>query len=144
MNAKEYLKQGYRLNELIQSNQQELNELRELSTSLPGTDASKDKIQTSPSGNANYTEIVAKIIELEDVIRNDIEKLLSLKLEIRNVIDDVKNNEQKLLLKFRYLNFMSWGEVCYNMNISPRTAHRVHADALSNVKVPEFLKVGTH
>lgn len=137
MNAKQYLRQAYRLNELIQSNQQELDELHELSTSLPGTDYSKDKVQTSSSNDAGYTKIVQKIVELEDAIKTDIEKMLSLKLEIRNVINDVQDNEEKLLLKHRYLNFMSWEDICELMCVSMRTAHRIHSSALQNVNVPE-------
>ncbi len=137
MNAKQYLRQAYRLDELIHNNEQELEELRELSTNLSATDYSKDKVQTSASNEASYTRIVEKIIELEKVIRADIEKLLSLKLEIRNVINEVQDNEQKLLLKCRYLNFMTWDCICEEMNISSRTAHRIHGFALSNVKVPE-------
>lgn len=137
MCTKQYLKRAYRLNELIQSNQQELDELHELSTSLPGIDYSKDKIQTSGSNDAGYAKIVEKIIELEKAIKSDIEKLLSLKLEIRTVINAVEDNEEKLLLKHRYLNFMSWDEICYEMNVSMRTAHRIHSSALQNVVVPE-------
>lgn len=137
MQAKQYLKQAYRLNELIQCNKQELDDLRCLSSSLPGIDYSKDRVQTSPSGDAGFTNIVAKIIELENAINADIEKMLSLKLEIRTVINAVQDNEERLLLMCRYLNFMSWDDVCDEMNVSMRTAHRIHAAALANVQVPE-------
>lgn len=137
MQSKQYLKQAYRLNELIRCNQKELDELHELSTSLPATDYSKDKVQTSLPGDAGYTNIIAKIDELERVIKEDIEKLLSLKLEIRNVINSVQDNDEKLLLNLRYLNFMSWDEVCFEMSVSMRTAHRIHSMALQSVEVPE-------
>lgn len=137
MNAKQYLKQAYRLNELIKNNQQELDELQELSTNLPGTDYSKDRIQSSPSGDATYVRIVEKIVELEKIIQKDIEELLSLKLEIRNVINEIDDNEHKLLLMCRYLNFMTWDDICEKMNVSSRTVHRIHGNALLNVKVPE-------
>lgn len=137
MQAKQYLKQAYRLNELIQCNQQELADLRLLSDSLPGTDYSKDRVQTSPSSDAGFTNIVVKMIELENAINADIETMLSLKLEIRTVINAVQDNEEKLLLKLRYLNFMSWDDVCEEMSVSARTAHRIHSAALAHVKVPE-------
>ena len=137
MQAKKYLKQAYRLNELIQCNKQELDDLRVLSSSLPGIDYSKDRVQTSSSGEAGYTKIVDKIINLENAINADIEKILSLKLEIRTVINEVQDNEERLLLKHRYLNFMSWDDICEEMNISMRTAHRIHTAALANVKVPD-------
>ena len=135
--TKRYLKQAYRLNELIQCDQQELAELRVLSRSLSGTDYTKDRVQTSPSTDAGYTKIIHKMMVLEDTINTEIENMLSLKLEIRTVINAVQDNEQKLLLKYRYLNFLSWEEICDEMNVSMRTAHRIHVEALSNIIVPE-------
>jgi len=137
MQTKTYLKQAYRLNELIQSDQQELEDLRLLAGSVPGIDYSKDKVQSSPSGDAGFTNIVMKIIELEAAINNDIERLLALKLEIRETINAVQDNEERLLLKYRYLNFMSWEDVCSYMQVSMRTAHRIHKAALENIIIPE-------
>lgn len=137
MQTKQYLKQAYRLNELIESNKQEIADLRTLSYSLPGTDYSQDRVQHSSSTDAGYTNIVAKIIELEKVINDDTARMLDLKLEIRTVINAVQDNDEKLLLKYRYLNFMSWDDICYKMNVSMRTAHRIHSEALSKVVVPE-------
>lgn len=136
MQAKDYLRQAYRLNELIQCNKQELANLRYLSDDIPGVDYSKDRVQTSSPHEARFTKIVAKIIDLENAIQADIELLLSLKLEIRTVINAVKDNEERLLLKHRYLNFLSWDDICEQMNVSMRTAHRIHTSALSHVKVP--------
>lgn len=137
MQAKDYLKQAYRLNELIQCNKLELTNLRYLSDDIPGVDYSKDRVQTSPSCEARFVKTVHKIIDLENAIYADIEKLLSLKLEIRTVINAVKDNEERLLLKHRYLNFMQWDDICVVMNVSMRTAHRIHTAALANVKVPD-------
>lgn len=137
MTAKQYLKQAYRLNELIQCSQEELADLRLLASSTGAIDYSKDKIQSSPSNGAPFTKIVMKIIELEETINNEIERLLDLKLQIRETINAVQDNEEKLLLKYRYLNFMSWEDVCSYMQVSMRTAHRIHKAALENVKVPE-------
>ena len=137
MQAKQYLKQAYRLNELIQCNKQELDDLRFLSESIPGTDYSQERVQSSSSGDAGFTNIVVKIIELENAIKADIEKMLSLKLEIRTVINAVQDNDEKLLLKHRYLNFLSWEDICEEMSVSMRTAHRIHAAAIANIKVPE-------
>lgn len=141
MQAKLYLSQAYRIDQLIQSNEQELADLKELSVSISGIDTSKDVVQTSPSGDATYTRIIERIDELERVIKNDIERLLKQKLEIKKVIDSVPDNTEKLLLHLRYLQFMTWCEVCETMHVSTRTVRRIHAKALD--KVDEILKVGT-
>ena len=135
LKTKEYLRQAFRLHDLIQSNEEELKNLKDLSISLPGTDYSKERVQTSNSSDARYAEIIAKIDELERVIQDEIDEMLSLKLEIRNVINNVKDNSEKLVLKYRYLNFFTWEDISNRMNVSWKTVHRIHNNALKNVKV---------
>ena len=137
MKTKQYLNQAYRLNELIESNNLEIAQLNQLKTSLSGIDYSKDKIQNCSSGDANFTKIVERIDELERIIEEDTAKMLSLKIEIRNVINEVKNNEEKLVLKCRYLNYMHWNDICEAAHVSSRTVFRIHDSALKNVKIPE-------
>ena len=140
MQTKQYLRQAYRLNELIEGNKKELAELKAMATSIPSVDYSKDVVQTSKEANASFTKIINKALELERMIHEDTEKMLCLKIEIRRTIDTVEDNEEKLLLRLRYLNFMHWDEVCEAMSISPRTAHRIHGVALKHVKI---FNVGT-
>lgn len=137
MTAKQYLKQAYRLNDLIKSNQQELADLRLLSDGVPGIDYSKERVQSSPSQDAPFVHIVCKIIELENEINAEINRMVSLKLEIRSVINAVQDHDERLLLKYRYLNFMQWDDICEHMQVSMRTAHRIHAAALANVQIPK-------
>lgn len=137
LQAKEYLNQAYRLNELIRSNELEIKDLEELKDSLGGIDYSKDRVQTSPSGDAGYTKIVHAIADLESAIKENLEKMLRLKLEIRTVINEVQDNEQKVVLKLRYLNFMIWDDVAAELGVSQRTAIRIHDAAIQNVVVPE-------
>lgn len=138
MNAKQYLKQAYRLNEMIKSNQEELSALRESASSIAGIDYSKDKVQSSKSsGDAGFVNVVAKIVELEDSINADIAKCISLKNEIRTVINNVQDADEKLLLRLRYINFKTWDEICEELYVSLRTVHRVHAAALEKIDVPK-------
>ena len=136
MTSKEYLKQAFRVHDLIRSNEKELHELEMLSVSLPGTDYSKDRVKTGSSSDANYTEIIAKIDILERLIKAEIDELLALKIEIRNVICSIKNDEERLILKYRYISFYTWENIADELNLSLRTVHRIHSDALRNVKVP--------
>ena len=137
MNAKQFLKQAYRLNELILSNQRELDDLKVMSTSIGSIDHAADRVQTSPSGDARYTSIVAKIIELEKEIQEDIDKLFALKIEIRNAINDLDDNDEKLILKNRYLNFMTWDQIGQELHMSARTMKRKEASALDHIQVPD-------
>lgn len=57
MTAKQFLKQAYRLDELIKSNQEELMKLKEMSTSVGSFDYSKERVQTSPKAECPIHKI---------------------------------------------------------------------------------------
>ena len=69
MRAKEYLQQLRRLDTVIDQKIKELDDLRSMSTSVGSIDYSKERVQTSPSGDAPFVKIVNKMIELV-VVRN--------------------------------------------------------------------------
>lgn len=137
LKVERFLNQAYRLNELIKSNNLEIAELNQLKISLSGIDYSKDRVQTTQSGEAAFTKVIDRIDELIRIIEKDNEEMLYLRLKIRNAINGVQDNEEKLLLKYRYLNFMTWEQICEEMNVSSRTAFRIRVSALNNVKIPE-------
>jgi septation ring formation regulator EzrA len=134
MNAKQYLKQAYKLNEQIECDKEEVESLRSLATSISGN-MTQERVQNS-SSNDKITDIVSKIIDLENEIDDEIEHLISLKKEIRNVINQVEDVNEKLVLKYRYLIFLQWDEICIKMNYSKRQMYRIHDSALESVKVP--------
>ena len=76
MNAKQFLRQAYKLNELIESDKEELENLRSLSESISG-DMTQERVQTSTSSD-KIVNIIARIVDLENEIHDEIEQLLSL------------------------------------------------------------------
>ncbi len=134
MNAKQFLRQAYKLNELIESDKEELENLRSLSESISG-DMTQERVQTSASSD-KIVNIIAKIVDLENEIHDEIEQLIALKKQIRDVINKLENINEKLVLKYRYLMFFQWEEICDKMHYSPRQIHRFHDSALENIEVP--------
>lgn len=137
MTEKEYLQSAYLLNELIESEQRELDALRELSTSLQSQDTSKDRVARSRDGSASFTKTVDKIADLEAEINREIDRYVDLKKEIRRVIDDVSDMDKKMCLRYRYIEFMTWEEIAEKMNYSVMQVTRIHGRALKCVKIPE-------
>lgn len=137
MTAKEYLQQAYRLDELIASDKKELDALRELSTSLSSQDTSRDAVMSSGGNSASFTKIVDKIADLEAKIKEEIEQYIALKSEIRNVIDAVQDKDEKLCLRYRYIEFLNWEQISEKMNYSLSQTTRIHGRALQSVVIPE-------
>lgn len=136
MMAKEFLRQAYRLNELINSDLGELQNLRELSRSV-SSPVFEEKISGTRNTDPPFVRYVGKIIDLEKQIQQEVDRLVKLKSDIREAINQMQNVDEKLLLRYRYINFLNWEEICVNLNVSIRTVHRLHSSALQHLKVPQ-------
>lgn len=134
MTAKEYLNQAYRLNELIQSHQKELEQLNDIATKI--TSGLEERVSSGGISD-KVGATVTKIVALQDKIKDEIDKLVDLKTEIHTVIEQVENKDERLLLRLRYIEYMRWEEISLRMTLSLRYVMKIHTEALGNVKIPE-------
>ena len=126
MTAKEYLLQAHYLDERITSKTQQIASLNELATRCTSTISDMPK---SPNRGGSR-------IDLEDKLKEDIERLINLKQEIMEVIRAVPNIEYQTLLEKRYLCFNTWEQISVDMNYSIQHIHRMHSSALKEIVVP--------
>lgn len=136
MTAKEYLRQAYRLNELIDSRISELERLRDYSTRLTACGFEEERVSRSRRAEAPFAGVIDKITDLERVINRDIDHYVDFKTEMNMAIDQLSNVDERLLLRYRYLNNYSWDDIAQLLNVSNRTVHRIHSSALLNFSVP--------
>lgn len=134
MNAKDYLLQARYLDERITSKTQQISSLNDLATRCTSTFS--DMPRNPNHGGSKIENCVLKIIELEESIKKDIEKLVDLKSEIMSVIKAVPNVEYQTLLEKRYLCFITWEQIAVDMNYSMQHIHRMHSSALKEIVVP--------
>jgi DNA-directed RNA polymerase specialized sigma subunit len=78
-------------------------------------------------------EIMAKIDELEREYINKYSECLNQTVAIEHAIQGLSNASERRLMRFRYLQCLSWKVIAADMNISVRTAHRIHSAALYRV-----------
>ncbi len=96
MNAKDYLLQARYLDERITSKTQQIASLNDLATRCTSTFS--DMPRNPNHGSSRLEDCIIKIIDLEDSLKKDIEKLVDLKREIMVVIKAVPNVEYQTLL----------------------------------------------
>lgn len=138
MNAKEYLGQIRKLDILIDRKNEQLFRLREQVLSIT---ASTEGERVKSSGNVHRMEAtLAKIIDLQSEINDDIDTLVDLKQEIMNTIDDLRDPELIDLLYRRYLSYEKWERIALEMNYNIRWIYRLHGKALE--KISEKLESG--
>ncbi len=128
--AQKYLRQAYRLDELINSSLKELEQLREMSTCIKSIQMG-EKVKGSSRADETANTVI-KIVDLERQINGEIDRFVNLKKEIREKISQLKNKDEELVLKGRYLNFDTWEVIAEEMGFSTQWTHEIHKRGLKN------------
>ena len=131
MTAKEYLSQAYRLDQRIDAKIEQVMSLRNLAAKATSTLS-----DAMPSGTRNIhrmEDIIIKIIDFENEINADIDRLVDLKREIVSTIKSVPNLECQMLLELRYLCFKPWEQIAVEMGYGIDNIFRLHQKALKEV-----------
>lgn len=136
MTKKEYLHQAYRLDHKIRSDIEEVGRLREMAVSISAPQMG-DRVQTSKNLDASFATTLNKIFDMEEKINQEIDLFISLKKEIRDVIEKVENTDEQMVLRYRYIHNMTWDEIGDELFIDARTARRWHGTALTHITLPE-------
>ena len=131
MSTKDYLSQAYRIDQRINSKLAQVMSLRDLLGKATGTLSGAPKAATPNPHTMEDT--IAKMVDLENEINEDIDALVDLKAEIMRRIKRVENTEYQTILELRYLCFKRWEEIAVEMGYSLRRLYELHDCALEEV-----------
>ncbi len=135
MNTKEYHSQAYRIKQRINSKLAQVMCMRDLLGKATGTLSGAPKAATPNPHSMENT--IAKMVDLENEITEDIDALVDLKAEIMRRIKRVENTEYQAILELRYLYFKRWEEIAVEMSFSLQHLYRLHEKAVNYVKIPQ-------
>ena len=135
MTAKDFLNQAHRLDQRIDAKIAQVASLNDLATKCTATLTGMPR--NPNSGGSTMADAVCKIIDLQEEINRDIDRLVDLKREIVEVIKAVEDTEYQILLENRYLCFQTWEQIAVDMGYNVRHLYRIHEEALEKVRVPE-------
>ncbi len=132
MTAKEYLNQARHLEALINCRLREIEYWKDLSSSFSGMRF--DGMPHSPNRptEAPFVRCLEKIDEIQRSVEEKVAQLISLRDEINARIDMLDSHEEQVLLRYRYIDGCTWEEIERMMNVSERTAFRIHGSALAH------------
>ena len=131
MTAKEFLNQALYLDKQIENKIEQIEILNVLSTKA--TSVLSDMPKTKNNKSTKLEDTVVKIVDLQESINLDIQKLLEVKKQIRKVINTIPDKEEQTILEQRYLCFKNWEQIAVNMNYSIQYCFKVHKRALKNI-----------
>lgn len=109
-------------------------------TCVTGIDYSREKVKSSRnSHDAGFVNRIHKIIELEQSINNDMNSLVVLKMQTKQLIKKMPNEKQRIVLQLRYINLVPWKDIAETINCSIYHCHKIHRAALE--LLDEILKL---
>ena len=109
MTAKEYLGQAYRLDQRINSKLQQIESLRSLTQRV--TVAYGGEVVSHTRNVTSMQDTIVRLMQAEEELNQEIDRLVDLKAEIASVISQVRNESYRLILEKRYLCFQTWAQI---------------------------------
>ena len=76
---------------------------------------------------------IAKLLDIQDVYNRQWDKLIDLRRQIELAIVSVKDSRERTLLGYRYIDGLSWEEICVKMHYEWDSIHRIHRLALKDI-----------
>ena len=138
MDAKEYLKLAWKVDQQIDDKIEQINILKELSqkttavlSGMPGK---------STRNIHSREEVIARMMDSEESLNQEVLKLIEIRENVRAAIAGVENVECRMLLEERYLCYHGWNEIAEDMGYSLDNVYRIHRKALEEIYIdPDLL-----
>lgn len=86
------------------------------------------------SGTSDLSAYAARMDELERSLTEKRYVRIQEFVKVQDAIEEMEDDQEKLLLTYRYLRGMTWERVAEEMNYSWQHVHKIHARALQNFK----------
>lgn len=87
------------------------------------------------SGGSDLSGYAARWDELMDELRQQGEECIRIRREIVQRIENVGDETEILLLKYRYIIGLKWEDIAEKMEYSWGGIHKVHGNALKHLKI---------
>ncbi len=136
MTTKEYFEQIKVLNQRIERDIEETDQLRELMTSISSPKFG-GRVKSSQSNNASFVKSVERVEKMEKQIDSEVDLLVDLKTQVKQVIDAISSEGARKVLTEQYVLGHTWDEIKDKLNISETTVWRWYNTGLEQAVLPE-------
>ena len=137
MKVETYLKQGQLLDQRINYKLKKLAELRNTISDIHSPVISKNRVQTSPTGDAPFVRALMRVEKMEEQINREIDTLVDLRKQIQSVIDQVEREDFRMVLVYKYLENMSFDQIAKLLHAAKATIYHWHKKAIKQIVLPD-------
>lgn len=124
MSVKKQLENIKILSIMINSKISEIQSLREMATCIVGVlkDVPERAIGTASDKVGNAT---AKIVDLENELNNDLERLIDLRQESLKLVEQLNDPTEYKIVYMRYFQFKTWSSIAEETHYTREGARRI-------------------
>ena len=126
MTAKEFLCQLKTLDNMINAKLLEKERMRALTTKV--TAGLSERVKGG--GGGGIENAVIKMLELEEQLNVDIDRLVNLKAEARLLIEELADDKHKIVLSMYYVSDMTFEKISEETHYSIGAIHKFYRNAL--------------
>lgn len=134
LTAKEYLQQYRVIQREIEDLDYRMAQLR-LKYAAPSAIDYSDMPKAHNSEH-DLSDYIAKMDEMTGYMISKYTKLRAVEVNIYMQVDAMENQEERELLRYRYIDGMTWTDIATKLNTSERNVYFIHGRALRNFKTP--------
>ena len=132
MEAKEYLKLAWKIDQRIDDKIEQINILKEMSEK---TTAVLSAMPGKSTRNVHSREeVIARMMDEEEALNQEVLNLMRIRESVRQAIAGVESLECRMLLEERYLCFHGWNQIAEDMGYSLDNIYKLHRKALAEIK----------
>ena len=135
MNVKEYLSRYHETKVKIEKLEQIVAEYIRLADSIPGISFDAIRVDGTKSLEAPFEKWIHRALNDEAEIKVLKKALPIIKGEIISVIDTIEDEQHKMIMIHRYIDWLSWSEISKKLYYSPSKIRRVHDKTLEELEI---------
>lgn len=135
MTPKEYLSQTFYLDHMITNRKKDIEYWDRFAESMFNVKL-KDVKNNSRLQDMPFGASISEILKIQETDYQIIADVIKLQREINDRIDSLTDLSERLVLRYRYIQKMSWDNIDHLMHAARSTIFRIHKSALSHFEVP--------
>lgn len=132
-----YLSRYRRLNQHIDRLLEEQSRWRERALKITPT------LSQAPGGGGSGSPIerpMDKVLEIDIEINREIDEMQIARKEIRDTLNQLEDENLKLLMEYRYIDGMTWEQIAVKMHYGFQWVCKLHGRALNRLRVKEAIE----
>lgn len=130
MGIKHQLKQIRLIDLEIKTKMEELDRLNNSFLKSP----SLKEINVQESKVSLKDDAYVKVINLSDYIDETVDKLVDLKYQLIQAIEQLDDSRERTIIWMKYISSKSWGEIAEELQISKTTLFILHDEAIKKIE----------